>query len=102
MSMAFNGMQQNYSAVKMDDDSDDDGPRVGSLLDLNGPSTSNNPATSANQGAQGASLDSMFSQAHQLQSMQPPQKVPAQKLNATGALLNEDDIMGVITTQDPL
>ena len=47
MSMAFNGMQQNYSAVKMDDDSDEDGPRVGSLLDLNGPATSTNQTNSA-------------------------------------------------------
>ena len=93
----FNGMQQNYSPLALNDDSDDDGPRVGSLLDLNGPATSNNQATSGYQGAQGASLDTMLSNAHQNLAM-PPQKIPVQKLNATGALLNEDDIMGVITT----
>ena len=99
MSMSFNGMQQNYSAVKMDDDSDEDGPRVGSLLDLSGPATSTNQTNSAYQGAQGASLDTMLSQAHQSMA---PQKVPVQKPNATGSLFDEDDIMGVIGAQDPL
>ena len=28
-----------YSQVKMDEDFDDDGPKVGTLFDLNGPST---------------------------------------------------------------
>ena len=61
----FNGMQQqNYSPLALNDDSDDDGPRVGSLLDLNGPASSTNQTTSAFQGAQGASLDTMLSNAH--------------------------------------
>ena len=53
----FSGMGSSYSPLGQDDDESEDGPKVGSLFDLNDAK----PATSGNQntfqGAQGASVD---------------------------------------------
>ena len=92
----FSGMGQSYSPLGQDDDDSLDGPKVGSLFDLN----DTKPATSSNQntfqGSQGASVDPFNFGSDNLMGAKPARPL------GSGPLFDEDDILGVISSSDPM
>lgn len=93
------GNMKAYSPLKMDEDDDDIfSHKVGDLLDISGkPAQTQQP-----QGSQGASSGLDFDPFAAQPAAQQNQMAMAASNPASGGLFDEDDILGVISTNDPI